>query len=52
LLAAARPFLWWACREGYFTRNLVAILGELRAGLEVLDRLAVHKFSLTAPAGG
>lgn len=27
--------------EDYFTRNLVAILGELRAGLEVLDEGAV-----------
>lgn len=38
--------------KDYFTRNLVAILGELRAGLEVLDRLAVNKFSLAAPSGG
>jgi HK97 family phage major capsid protein len=38
--------------KDYFTRNLVAILGELRAGLEVLDTRAIKKFSLTAPAGG
>lgn len=30
----------------YFTRNLVAILGELRAGLEVIDTNALYKFSL------
>ncbi|UPG91060.1 phage major capsid protein [Luteibacter aegosomaticola] len=37
----------------YFVRNLVALLGELRAGLEVLDMNAVHKFSLgTIEAGG
>lgn len=30
----------------YFVRNLVAILGELRAGLEVLDTAAVLKFEL------
>lgn len=28
----------------FFVRNLVAILGELRAGLEVLDPFAVQKF--------
>lgn len=32
--------------KDYFTRNLVAILGELRAGLEVLDVAAVNKFSI------
>jgi len=32
----------------FFTRNLVAILGELRAGLEVLDAWAVYKFDLNA----
>lgn len=31
----------------FFIRNLVAILGEMRAGLEVLDPGAVHKFDLT-----
>lgn len=31
----------------FFIRNLVAILGEMRAGLEVLDTDAVHKFDLT-----
>jgi HK97 family phage major capsid protein len=30
----------------FFVRNLVAILAELRAGLEVLDASAVYKFSL------
>ena len=30
----------------FFVRNLVAILGELRAGLEVTDTLAVYKFDL------
>nr|WP_258010064.1 phage major capsid protein [Stenotrophomonas maltophilia] len=34
----------------YFIRNLVKILGELRAGLEVLDVKAVRKFTL-APTG-
>lgn len=33
--------------EDYFVRNLVAILGELRAGLEVLDEFAVFRFDLT-----
>lgn len=32
--------------KDYFTRNLVAILGELRAGLEVLDEFAVMKFDI------
>jgi HK97 family phage major capsid protein len=32
--------------KDYFTRNLVAILGELRAGLEVLDSKAIRKFAL------
>ncbi len=32
----------------YFVRNLVAILGELRAGLELLDTRAVYKFDLNA----
>lgn len=36
----------------YFVRNLVAILGELRAGLEVLDIGAVHKFELPASEEG
>ncbi|MCZ2099464.1 MAG: phage major capsid protein [Anaerolineae bacterium] len=31
----------------YFTRNLVAILGELRGGLEVTDPRAVFKFELS-----
>lgn len=30
----------------YFVRNLVAILGELRAGLEVVDESAIFKFDL------
>jgi len=30
----------------YFVRNLVAILGEMRAGLEILDTDAVRKFDL------
>lgn len=32
--------------KDYFTRNLVAILGELRAGLEVLDALAITSVDL------
>jgi len=32
--------------EDYFVRNLVAILGELRAGLEVLHVSAVYHFDL------
>lgn len=32
--------------KDYFTRNLLLILGELRAGLEVLDTLAIYKMSL------
>lgn len=32
----------------YFVRNLVAILAELRAGLEILDAAAVLKFDLPA----
>jgi HK97 family phage major capsid protein len=32
--------------KDYFTRNLLLILGELRAGLEVLDTFAVYKMSL------
>lgn len=32
--------------KDYFTRNLVSILGELRAGLEVLDTWAVYKIDL------
>ncbi|KAF1704033.1 phage major capsid protein [Pseudoxanthomonas suwonensis] len=32
--------------KDYFTRNLVAILGELRAGLEILDVKAVRSFDL------
>ncbi|MDF1693983.1 MAG: phage major capsid protein [Zhongshania sp.] len=34
--------------KDYFTRNLLAILGELRAGLEVLDVFAVYKISIEA----
>lgn len=33
----------------FFVRNLVAILGELRAGLEVLDEWAVYAFDLEFP---
>ena len=33
----------------YFIRNLVAILGELRAGLEILDTRAVFKLALPSP---
>lgn len=36
----------------FFIRNLIAILGELRAGLEVLDTNAIYKFDLPAPASG
>jgi len=36
--------------KDYFTRNLVLILGELRAGLEVLDTAAIHKMSLSVGA--
>jgi HK97 family phage major capsid protein len=32
----------------FFVRNMVAILGELRAGLEVLDEFAVYKGELEA----
>ncbi|MFV2948205.1 phage major capsid protein [Pseudomonas japonica] len=32
--------------KDYFTRNLILILGELRAGLEVLDTAAIYKMSL------
>src|SRR5690606_27816871 len=32
--------------KDYFTRNLVAILGELRAGLEVLDTGAIYELDL------
>lgn len=32
--------------EDFFTRNLVAILGELRAGLEVRDTAAVYQVTL------
>lgn len=35
--------------EDFFVRNLVAILGELRAGLEVLDEWAVYAFDLEFP---
>lgn len=35
----------------YFVRNLVAILGELRAGLEVLDQGAIYTFDLPAVSG-
>ncbi|AUN94813.1 phage major capsid protein [Pseudazoarcus pumilus] len=36
--------------KDYFTRNLVAILGELRAGLEVRDAWAVYHMDLSAPS--
>jgi len=32
--------------KDYFTRNLVAILGELRAGLEVRDEFAIYRVNL------
>ncbi|MFG3996630.1 hypothetical protein ACGEND_11405 [Pseudomonas aeruginosa] len=32
--------------KDYFTRNLVLILGELRAGLEVLDGQAIYLVDL------
>ncbi|WP_168356147.1 phage major capsid protein [Lysobacter enzymogenes] len=35
--------------KDYFTRNLVLILAELRAGLEVADAKAVRKLALPAP---
>ncbi|WP_418648800.1 phage major capsid protein [Thauera butanivorans] len=35
----------------FFTRNLVAILGELRAGLEVRDTLAVYIVDLVSSGG-
>lgn len=39
--------------KDYFTRNLVAILGELRAGLELLDTSAVYVVDISeVPAGG
>lgn len=34
----------------YFTRNLILILGELRAGLEVRDTWAVYHMNLAAPS--
>lgn len=34
----------------FFVRNLVAILAELRAGLEVLDPTAIYQFDLSAPS--
>ena len=37
--------------KDYFTRNLVKILGELRAGLEVTDAWAVYKFDLAFSSG-
>lgn len=37
--------------KDYFTRNLVAILGELRAGLEVLDANAVYHFGIDTSSG-
>ena len=37
--------------KDYFTRNLVKILGELRAGLEVTDAWAVYKFDLGFSSG-
>ncbi len=36
----------------FFIRNLVAILGELRAGLEVTDTWAVYKFDIPAASSG
>ena len=36
----------------FFVRNLVAILGEMRAGLEVIDTSAIYKFELPAPTSG
>jgi len=36
----------------FFVRNLVAILGEMRAGLEVIDTSAIYKFDLPAVASG
>lgn len=36
----------------FFVRNLVAILGEMRAGLEVIDTNAVFKFDLPALTSG
>lgn len=36
--------------EDYFTRNLIAILGELRAGLEVLDVGAIYQIDLSNSA--
>lgn len=33
--------------KDYFTRNLVAILGEIRAGLEVRDAHAIYRVDLT-----
>ena len=35
--------------EDFFIRNLVAILGELRAGLEVTDLQAVYRVDLDFP---
>lgn len=35
----------------FFVRNLIAILGEMRAGLEVVDGAAVRLFTLTPPSG-
>ena len=37
--------------KDYATRNLILMLGELRAGLEVLDAWAVYKFDLEASSG-
>ena len=37
--------------KDYFTRNLVAILGELRAGLEVLDGQAIYLVDLEPVEG-
>ena len=36
--------------KDYFTRNLVAILGEMRAGLEVTDARAVYQFDFDGEA--
>ncbi len=36
----------------FFIRNLIAILGELRAGLEVTDSAAVYHFALPAASSG
>jgi HK97 family phage major capsid protein len=37
--------------KDYFTRNLVSVLGELRAGLEVLDAAAIYEMDLVESSG-